>query len=313
PGVPGQKPKKKGNAGKIIGLFGGFFFVIIVAAGGFALWRYKHARANTQIAGPLASPSPVATVEAQVSPVVTPSESPTPTPSLIPEGMVLVPAGTYTIGREGGDLYSSPVHKATLQAFYIDKTEVTNAQYKKFVDATGQKSPDDWAGGEIPAGNDNYPVVGVSWKDASAYAAWADKRLPTEEEWEAAARGPEALIYPWGNDWRPGAANIGTRGIVDVGSFTDGASPFGVLDMIGNVWEWTADEFKTYSGNPAKLPYTLSSGSVYRVIRGGAFDGNKTNDATYRGFLEENKRYPKTGFRCVKTAENPQEGSAPGN
>jgi formylglycine-generating enzyme required for sulfatase activity len=213
--------------------------------------------------------------------------------------MVLVEAGTYRIGRDDGDPYSRPQYTVHLPAFFIDRTEVTNAEYKRFVDATNHKPPESWRGRTYPPGEELLPVTGVSWQDAVDYAKWAGKRLPTEVEWEAAARGRDGRIYPWGNDWIPDAANIGGKGIVQVGRFPKGASPAGALDMIGNVWEWTADQFKLYPGSSAQMP-ELEPGATYRIIRGGAYDGNKMHDATYRGFIDSSKGYPKVGFRCVR-------------
>jgi formylglycine-generating enzyme required for sulfatase activity len=155
--------------------------------------------------------------------------------------MVLVPAGNYIIGRNDGDELERPQYSVELKPFYIDRTEVTNADYKKFVDQTGHAAPLGWTDGNYPAGRDLWPVVNVSWQDAVDYATWSGKRLPTEEEWEAAARGSEGRVYPWGDRWNRNLANIDSKSISDVGQHADGASPFGALDMIGNVWEWTAD------------------------------------------------------------------------
>jgi serine/threonine-protein kinase len=213
--------------------------------------------------------------------------------------MVLVPGGTYVVGRSNEDPLEGPEHTVELAPFYMDRTEVTNAEYKRFIDATGHKAP--WTDGTFPEGRENWPVTNVKWQDAVDYAAWAGKRLPSEVEWEAAARGKDGRIYPWGSDWTPGLANIAAKAITDVGRHKDGASPYGVLDMIGNVWEWTADEFELYPGSSAKPP-EIEPGVTYRVIRGGAFDGNKKHDAAYRGFVDAGEGYPKTGFRCVKNA-----------
>ena len=227
--------------------------------------------------------------------------------------MVSIAAATYVIGQDKRDPLEQPQHKVDVAAFFIDKTEVTNAAYKKFVDSTGHKPPSNWTGANYPEGRGEAPVTGVTWQDAADYAASIGKRLPTESEWEAAARGTEARIYPWGNDWRPDAANTGAKpdkatanqypaGLKPVGSYPQGASLSGVVDMIGNAWEWVADEFSLYPGNTESTP-ELDPSITYRVIRGGAYDGNKIHDATYRGYLDGSQPYPKVGFRCAKNAK----------
>ncbi|HEX5735238.1 MAG TPA: SUMF1/EgtB/PvdO family nonheme iron enzyme [Blastocatellia bacterium] len=251
------------------------------------------------------SPSEPETPQAPTSPATTPPEAPPATPPkpatpVPPEGMVYVPGGQYTIGRDGGDAIAGPAHTVTLKPYFIDRTEVTNAEYKKFIDATGNKPPSDWENGSYPDGRDNWPVTNVSWQEANAYADWIGKRLPTEAEWESAARGTDGRLYPWGNEWRPNYANIETQAITEVGQYKEGASPVGALDMIGNVWELTADQFELYPGSSAKFPRTKKPGITYYVIRGGAYDGNQDNDTTRRGFLEKDRGYSKTGFRLVK-------------
>lgn len=303
-------PRKKSRAGLLVGLFVALFLVGII---GGATWWFLSGRKTT-------NPTTTATETPTETPK--PVDAPKPPAPVAPDGMVLVAAGSYTIGRDDlGDL-AKPQHTVALPAFFIDRTEVTNEAYKKFVDATSHKPPLNWPGKDFPTGRANYPVTGITWQDAADYAAWAGKRLPTEAEWEAAARGPEGQRYPWGNDWLPGQANIGvTAGvpakdneyppqIMEVGGFPQGASPAGALDMIGNVWEWTADEFKLYPGNSMSLDdpkvradLRIEPGITYRVIRGGAFDGDQRHDGSYRGYLDPNRAYPKTGFRCVKDAK----------
>lgn len=258
--------------------------------------RAKPTNTNANISQQTNANSSVANANTTVANSNTSTTQTTPAP----DGMVMVAAGTYPVGREDGDDIEKPKHDVTLKAFYIDKTEVTNADYKKFILATNHQPPSDWQNGSFPAGKDNFPVVNVTWKDANDYAAWAKKRLPTEEEWEAAARGTDGRKYPWGNSFNPSYANIQTKGIVEVGKFPDGKSPAGALDMIGNVWEWTATKFALYAGNTSSPPDEASKN--YRVIRGGAYDGDKKHDASYRGYVEADKTYPKTGFRCVKDA-----------
>jgi serine/threonine-protein kinase len=224
--------------------------------------------------------------------------------SVIPEGMLSIPGGTFQMGRDGGDEYESPAHRVTVGPFYLDAHEVTNEQYAKFVAATGQPPPPVWVNGAYDASAARLPVTGVTWLDAHAYAQWAGKRLPTEEEWEFAARGTDGRLYPWGNTWQPNAANAASdtaEKMVAVGSYPNGASPFGALDMVGNAWEWTSSNPVPYPGS--KLPGNLTTNS--KVIRGN-FWGSKAEQATatYRGFWAANgaATYKNTGFRCAKDA-----------
>jgi formylglycine-generating enzyme required for sulfatase activity len=300
---------KKSRTGLLLGIIAALFVVGLL--GGAAWWFLSGRNAA----------KPTATVTQTETPTATPKteEPPKPLAPAAPEGMVMVAAGDYPVGRDDGSDLEKPQHTVTLPAYFIDRTEVTNEAYKKFVDATSHKPPANWQDNTYPTGRANYPVTGVTWQDAADYAAWAGKRLPTEAEWEAAARGPQGLRYPWGNEWLPGQANIGVKAgveakdneyppqIMEVGGFPQGASPSGALDMIGNVWEFTADELKVYPGNPLtlddvakKLNFQIAPGATYRVIRGGAFDGSEIHNASYRGRVSANLAYPKTGFRCVK-------------
>jgi formylglycine-generating enzyme required for sulfatase activity len=270
------------------------------AAAAYVVWRISTSRARYfQPNPPVAQPNQSPVI---AEPSVQPSSNPGGVQPAIPADMVAVPAGAYTVGCDDGDQYAKPSHSVVLGAFLIDRTEVTNSQYQKFISASGHQAPDTWLGGIFPEGKDNFPVTGVTWQDAADYAIWAGKRLPSEAEWEAAARGPDGRVYPWGNEWQKGFANTGTSATMEVGSFPNGASPFGAEDMIGNVWEWTADEFDPYPGSAATLPKSLKPGINYRVIRGGAYDVTQPSisSACYRGFVDASKSYPKTGFRCAK-------------
>jgi formylglycine-generating enzyme required for sulfatase activity len=280
--------------------------LIVLSVAVYVLWSFVAKKGPTQ-----RPPSQIA----ETKPPEPATPPPAPPAPVVPPGMVMVKAGTFTIGREDSDPLEAPAHPVTLAAYYIDKAEVTNAQYAKFVEATKRKPPAYWKGGAFPAGRDDYPVIGVTWQDAADYAAWAGKRLPTEVEWEAAARGSDGRKYPWGNEWQPGHANIGVRtaervelgkypsGISEVGKYPQGASPSGALDMIGNVWEWVADEIQPYPGSNATVEVPEGdAGATLRVIRGGAYDGNQKNDASYRGYQDGSLPYPKVGFRCAKTA-----------
>ena len=285
--------------------------VLVLGLAAAAIWWFVLRPPNTDVVSPNTNTTASTNANintANVNTSTANTNSSTASTSAAPEGMVTVAAGDYTIGRDDGDDIEKPKHKVALKAFFIDKTEVTNAEYKKFVDATNHKPPPHWKDKTFAEGQANFPVVQVTWQDANDYAKWAGKRLPTEVEWEAAARGVSGRKYPWGNEWNPAFANIGageSGSIVEVGKYPGGQSPFGALDMIGNVWEWTADVLDVYPGSSLPLPDTVDATKSYRVIRGGAYDvkREKVNlDNSYRGFVEEGKAYPKTGFRCVKDA-----------
>ncbi len=216
-------------------------------------------------------------------------------------GMIYIPGGEFMMGRDDGTEYERPAHKVTVEAFYIDKTEVTNEQYAECVRQRRCSPPSYWVNGTYREGEANLPVVNVSWYDAKAYAEWAGKRLPTEEEWEFAARGRENLIYPYGNEWKPKFSNAAEDGYLKaraVGSYPDGASPFGVLDMAGNVAEWTATEYKPYPGSSAKP----NDGNI--IVRGGAFNNPaEQQKATDRYFYRPQTTRDFIGFRCAKDAK----------
>lgn len=157
--------------------------------------------------------------------------------------MSVVPSGWFTMGSAAARRNEGPEHQVWLDEFEIDVYEVTVAQYAAFVAETGWRLPGDWrTETRHPAGN--LPVTHVAWPDAAAYCEWAGKRLPTEAEWEKAARGTDERRYPWGNEWDGARAAVSVSvetGPVPVGSYPEGASPYGALDMAGNVHEWVAD------------------------------------------------------------------------
>jgi formylglycine-generating enzyme required for sulfatase activity len=220
-----------------------------------------------------------------------------------PINMVRVHGGEFLMGSATGDEYEKPVHRVNVKSFDIDIYEVTCEDYLKFARATSHRIPANWVNGHYPDGAAKQPVTGVDWDDANAYARWIGKRLPTEEEWEFAARGADGRLYPWGNEWRSNVTNAGNSSagrFTDVGSYPDGKSPFGIMDMVGNAWEWTASEWKGYLGGP--VPADASN--ELRVIRGGFFGSSipKATTTFRRGWDARGSKegYRNTGFRCAK-------------
>ncbi len=238
--------------------------------------------------------------------------------------MVLIPEGSFTMGHNGGDEDERPAHKVYLDAYYIQKTEVTNAQYYAFWKADGGEASSHTPfsfGSETGSWPDralrypDYPVVGVSWMGASAYAQWMGKRLPTEAEWEKAARGTKGQLWPWGNAFplqtgqQQTYANIWNgqdgydNGPAPVGTFPAGGSVYGVLDLAGNVWEWVADWYDAsyYHRSPEGNPRGPSLG-CWRVLRGGSW----MNDANTSLGIHRFYAYPTvaTSFVGFRLAEN---------
>lgn len=228
------------------------------------------------------------------------------------EGMVLVPAGAFTMGAADGNPDEKPVRQVTLPAFYIDRTEVTTEEYARFVQATGHAAPPDWPEGKPNPKRLKHPVVNVSWFDANAYARWAGKRLPTEAEWEKAARGADGRPLPWGAQWDDKKANVGDKDVEPVASRPENASPCGALDMLGNAWEWTADWYQPYAGTPEP---SVHYGEKYRVVRGSGgidfYPPLNGKRASIRGRIQPFGRYDSVGFRCALDAEEPRR-AAPG-
>jgi formylglycine-generating enzyme required for sulfatase activity len=215
--------------------------------------------------------------------------------------MVYVPAGEFLMGSTDADPdaapHEKPQHTVYLDAFWIDRTEVTNAQYRKCVEAEACEEPQCWAFDKYSA--PDQPVVCVSWDAAQAYAAWAGGRLPTEAEWEKAARGTDGRLYPWG-DSAPDCDKANYLGCAEtslpVASHPDGASPYGVLDMAGNAYEWVADWYDEdyYSRSPDGNPQGPDTGDL-RVLRGGSF-------FNLQGFVRCAARYwlyPLGGHRSI--------------
>jgi len=219
----------------------------------------------------------------------------------IREGMVYIPEGEFLMGADGEEPDQAPAHLIWVDGFFIDSTEVTNADYRKFVEATGHPEPPYW--NDERFNGPNQPVVGVSWFDAAAYAEWAGKRLPTEAEWEKAARGIDGRKYPWGDMLEEKLLNFNDDlgRPADVGSYPEGRSPYGVLDMAGNVWEWVNDWYVAdyYSKSPYRNPVGPGSG-LYKVLRGGSWYSNQYFvRCTFRDYSDPDFRANDIGFRCA--------------
>jgi len=215
------------------------------------------------------------------------------------ENMVLIPAGEFIMGSNTGFSNEVPERKVYVKAFYIDKYEVSNIDYKKFIDATGYPAPKHWNNNMYAAGEDNYPVVNISYYDAVAYAKYVGKRLPTEEEWEKAARFTDGRRYPWGNEWNKTKCNtyvyLANNGPKPVNSYPEGKSMYGCYNMSGNVWEWTSTYYKLVKENDSFL------NKKYIVVKGGSWLklGNVAR-CSVRDGLPPNEGYADVGFRCVK-------------
>jgi formylglycine-generating enzyme required for sulfatase activity len=289
------------------------FVPIIVAVGVVALVGCLKKDSGTTEVIPASTPSFTMTPPPTQTPSVanTPIATATATPKLDigstmtgSDGMTLlyVPAGEFTMGSDTGHNDERPVHTVYLDAFWIDQTEVTNGMYKTCVQSGKCAKPSsiDYYGFT------NYPAVNVNWNDAAAYCSWAGRRLPTEAEWEKAARGTDGRTYPWGNE-APNDNLLNYDGhptgdIAKVGSYPNGASPYGAYEMAGNVWEWANDWYgKTYyQDSPSSNPLGPESGE-YRVIRGGSLnDAGSSVRVTYRNWnIPADEYHLSIGFRCA--------------
>ncbi len=228
--------------------------------------------------------------------------------------MVLVPAGQFLMGSDYGAADEEPQHTVTMSAYYIDQYEVTNARYAECVKAGPCKPPTSFNSVTHPNYYDNpdfanFPVIQVTWPMAKAYCEWRGARLPSEAEWEKAARGDDGRPFPWGeqepnctfaNFWNDEPDCVGD--VAEVGKYNKGVSPFNLFDMAGNVWEWVADWYDDtyYASTPLENPLGPDSGT-FRIVRGGAWsNGAGSIRTTTRGRNLPNKSYNYVGLRCVR-------------
>ncbi len=221
-----------------------------------------------------------------------PAPEPPGAPAPPADDMALIPAGPFIMGLAEGEADFSREHEVYLGAFYVDRHEVTNAEYEKF----------DPHHSRDPASNcDACPVTGVSWQEATDYARWAGKRLPTEAEWEKAARGPEGYLYGRSRELLPEIARLDGAFALPVGSYP--ANGYGLHDMLGNVWEWCADYYdkEAYSRSLGANPRGPARGPG-RVVRGGAYSNRQPVHLAARTWAPETYRYRSIGFRCARDA-----------
>lgn len=344
-----QRQEKRGDFSQTvrrIPMWGWIGGVVVIAFALFGVLQLVKGGSNVV---PTAIPSPTEMSVSTQIPTTNPSSTLEIETRVRPADgavMVYVPEGAFMMGSDDGQDDEQPIHEVNLDAYWIDQTEVTNAQFAQFVTATGYETTAeqegtgfayvdgsfeliDGADWQNPTGPDSsldgldaHPVVQVSWDDASAYCEWADSRLPTEAEWEKAAgwddAAQEANIYPWGNnfdgtrlnfcdnncsfEWKDDTVNDGYEDTAPVGSYPDGVSSYGALDMAGNVWEWTADWYDSeyYQNSPAKNPQGSSSGDA-RVLRGGSwFNVGFLVRAANRSSFAPSNRDLNVGFRCAQ-------------
>ena len=225
--------------------------------------------------------------------------------------MVLVPAGEFIMGSDKGDEDEAPIHRVYLDAFYLDKFEVTNGRFAKYVEAVQSEPPWGFADKDTPLVQADRPVRWVSWMDATGYCLWAGKRLPTEAEWEKAARGTDGRIYPWGNDPPTPAHAVfglkegGAETVSPVGNRDKGKSPYAVHDLAGNLYEWVMDwydeEFySNFAKNPAINPRGPSEGTA-KAQRGGSYINNPYRlRSSFRTKGNPTEQDPNVGFRCAQ-------------
>ncbi len=280
-------PKRKGPPTLLV--VGAVLLVLIL--GGVGVGAFLMLRSNSIGANPQPSPSPV------------------PSPK-VKADLVSIDGGTFLMGRKTGPPQETPEHPVTVQQFFMDRTEVSNTEYADFVRETNHAPPSHWIGNKPPFGQEQWPVVNVSYDDAISFAAWRSKRdgvtyrLPTEQEWEYAARnGERGDLYPWGPDWQDKAAVLKDATPASVGSRPAGKNRWGVFDLIGNVWEWTASKASVYPGNRAEVPHSMED---WVTIRGGCYvsDPAKADtpiSACLREFVPPSTKTTLLGFRLVRS------------
>ncbi len=288
--------EKKSSRGLIMGIAGALA-LLVIGAGGFGIWNWMGAGGIGT--GGISNANVRQTNSSAGAGATAPNRS----------DIVKITGGKFLMGRNEGSPPEQPAHLVEVNTFWMDKTEVTNAEYEMFVGETGHQPPAHWAEGKPIRGEENFPVVRVVLSDAEEFAKWRSQRdgveyrLPTEEEWEYAARnGEQNSLFPWGDKWETDRAVIGAKSVASVGSVARGANRWGVQDLIGNVWEWTASELKPYPNSKYELKQGTES---ERVIRGGSFtseaQGENAISSATRRWVPADKFDDRLGFRLVRS------------
>jgi serine/threonine protein kinase len=280
-------PKRKGPPPLL--LIGAAVMVVVLA--GVGIGAYFMLKPRVIVDGPQPTPSPAASPKKKAE-------------------LAAIDGGTFHMGRNTGPLQETPAHAVTVQPFLMDTTEVTNTEYADFVRETNYTAPSHWAGNKPPFGQEQWPVVNVSLDDAMAFAAWRSKRdgaayrLPTEEEWEYAARnGAQGDLYPWGAKWEDDAAILKDATPFPVGSRPKGKNKWGVVDLIGNVWELTSSKVSVYPGNQREIPKSYQD---WITIRGAGYISDPANaeapvTSCLRDFVPPSTKKTLLGFRLVRS------------
>jgi len=286
-------PKAKSSSMLLIG---GVVLIVLLIGGGIGAYFLMRSKPATGVIVRGNTPTPAPTSE--------------PDAAFKPE-LIEIPGGTFQMGRNDGPPQERPLHAVTVQKFLMDRTEVTNVEYEEFVRDTNYETPLDWSNGKPLPGQEHWPVVNVSARDAEAFAAWRSKRdgvpyrLPTEEEWEFAARsGGEYKSFPWGNSWETNRAVVKQAAPRPVGSYPEGKNRWGIVDLIGNASEWTSSKASVYTG-AAQIP---PENKDWMVLRGGSYASDPDNlqipiSATYRDWFKPTLRHPTFGFRLVRAEQ----------
>ena len=306
--------RDNGNSSRLLPLAiaGVCCFLIAVLAGTLSWYFFwlPFKRVGDRAPETLQSAAVVETLDAsatneQVTDAITETEPPPP------DGTADIPGGEVVLAVNT----DRPLERVMVERFAIAETEVTNAEYSEFIRETGHTPPHGWNGPKFPADTDAFPVVNVSWKDAAEFCAWKSNklklpvRLPTEAEWELAARGPGQLKYPWGAEWNKDAAITKETGgkVSAVKSFAINRSSSGVYDLIGNVWEWVADEIdETDVLSDPDAEAARKQGRKLRIVKGGSAEESLNDmDGQLRYEVPEGTKVNVIGFRYVVVRRNP--------